>query len=343
MDDLIHFEPISNGIDYLLDVVEKLGQGGTIAHRDLKLSILHLHASVEVLLKIRLEKEHWTLVVSKAEKTDRDKFVEGEFASATIEETIRRLKSVLEIEISKEEENIIKKLGAYRNKLQHWGAEISRDDIFITAAQTLHFLIPFIHEQLLPVISSEERERIDDDLDRIRTGLASIDHYVKERLNFLKSGVFAGSTSRVITCSYCLQFSIIVEEGASRCELCFRSWSTDELFSEYLGRIKGHWFASSKDLLLAEDSGECPLCEGTSFIYGVPTLEVPEGRNGFCFDCKSSPSHDFCLRCGRAFISRDAMTVCDYCFEEAVLRELGEMHVEPPFQKEIGRAAELVV
>lgn len=58
----VDFPPIQNGIDYLLSVTNHLTHGDPPEPRDLKYAILHLQAAVEVLLKARLQREHWSQV-----------------------------------------------------------------------------------------------------------------------------------------------------------------------------------------------------------------------------------------------------------------------------------------
>jgi hypothetical protein len=42
--------------------------GGTPSAQDLKYAVLHLQAAREVLLKVRLIREHWTLVFKNPDK-----------------------------------------------------------------------------------------------------------------------------------------------------------------------------------------------------------------------------------------------------------------------------------
>jgi hypothetical protein len=45
-----------------------------------KYSVIHLYAAVEMLLKARLMREHWSLIVSKPEQANLAKFMAGDFA-----------------------------------------------------------------------------------------------------------------------------------------------------------------------------------------------------------------------------------------------------------------------
>jgi hypothetical protein len=118
----LHFPPVLNGVDYLVDVVERLAKGDDDPDpRDLKYAVLHLQAASEVLLKTRLQIEHWTLVVKDATKTDRAAYDRGDFESVTPREAIRRLVDVVGIEITEADTKALLALVRARNSLQHWG------------------------------------------------------------------------------------------------------------------------------------------------------------------------------------------------------------------------------
>lgn len=54
----IEFRPVRNGVDYLLSAVQHLTAGQQPpGDRDLKYTVLHLHAATEVLLKARLVRD----------------------------------------------------------------------------------------------------------------------------------------------------------------------------------------------------------------------------------------------------------------------------------------------
>jgi len=48
--------------------------------------MINFYASIELFLKARLLKEHWTLIVTKKTEPDIDKFISGDFQSITINE-----------------------------------------------------------------------------------------------------------------------------------------------------------------------------------------------------------------------------------------------------------------
>ncbi|MFJ5534146.1 hypothetical protein [Streptomyces sp. NPDC093261] len=74
----VYFPPVRNGLDYLVSVVEHLEAGTErVSARDLKYAVLHLAAGAEVLLKARLQLEHWSLVFSDPAKARRSELEDG--------------------------------------------------------------------------------------------------------------------------------------------------------------------------------------------------------------------------------------------------------------------------
>lgn len=95
----VDFPPIANGLDYLLSVIASLAsdeeEWGWVSARDLKYSVLHLQAAAEVLLKYRLQQEHWTLVFAEPGKARREELADGSLTSCTPAQTVDRLRQGL--------------------------------------------------------------------------------------------------------------------------------------------------------------------------------------------------------------------------------------------------------
>lgn len=118
--DLVDFTPVRNGMDFLLSAFDHLSQrDGEPSPRDLKYGVLHLQAAVEVLLKARLIREHWSLVFNDPGKAKRGAYEKGSFASCGVHEAIDRLNNIVALEISQDQKNAVKTLADTRNALTH--------------------------------------------------------------------------------------------------------------------------------------------------------------------------------------------------------------------------------
>ncbi|MFT4256149.1 MAG: hypothetical protein QM599_04210 [Pseudoxanthomonas sp.] len=85
-----------------------------------KYSVIHFCAAVEMLLKARLMQEHWSLIVSRPDKANLGKFIEGDFVSVTLEDTRIRLRDVAGEDIDDAAYNSFKELAKHRNKMVHF-------------------------------------------------------------------------------------------------------------------------------------------------------------------------------------------------------------------------------
>ncbi len=87
-----------------------------------KYAILHLAASVELFLKARLMREHWTLIVSPKKVPTFDQLRAGDFVSVTLSEAIDRLNGVLPSAeaVSKDAATEFEAVARERNKIAHF-------------------------------------------------------------------------------------------------------------------------------------------------------------------------------------------------------------------------------
>ncbi|MGH7927193.1 MAG: hypothetical protein ACREQV_05315 [Candidatus Binatia bacterium] len=61
--------------------------------------MLHLQAAVEVLLKARLIRDHWSLVFEKPSAASSAARASGDFKSVTLEDTLSRLTNIASIDL----------------------------------------------------------------------------------------------------------------------------------------------------------------------------------------------------------------------------------------------------
>ncbi len=94
-------------MDHLLSVVNHLS--GEPEPQDLKYAVLHLQAAAEVLLKVRLIEEHWSLVFKNPGSARRDKFEASDFDSCGPNDAITRLREIVGKEVGEKFERNINK------------------------------------------------------------------------------------------------------------------------------------------------------------------------------------------------------------------------------------------
>ena len=85
-----------------------------------KYAVINLATAIELLLKARLVKEHWSLVMSRPEKANLVAFNAGTFHSVGLDEAVERLRNIAGVTLSKDEETCFRDLRDHRNKLVHF-------------------------------------------------------------------------------------------------------------------------------------------------------------------------------------------------------------------------------
>lgn len=112
---------LRNGLDFLKRAREELEEGQVM------FSIVSFWTAVEILLKVPLVHEHWTLVCS-GKKLERRKYLEGDFQSVSYDDACARLGDVLEKPLSKTTMAIFDKVRRHRNRVVHFYHNAASDD-----------------------------------------------------------------------------------------------------------------------------------------------------------------------------------------------------------------------
>ncbi len=311
----IHYPPVPNGIDYLRDVIDRLArESGEPSERDLKYAVLHLQAAAEVLLKARLREEHWTLVIARADKTNRKEFEKGKFDSASNHETVRRLVEVVGLDISNDDKKTLLDLAADRNQLQHWGITEEANAVLTRAAKVLDFLIRFLDQYLLPHIGAADEEAVAEDLDEIRIGLTHIESYVTSRMGRLRESNLKGHEDRTVRCPDCQQMALIVDGATNSCLFCPRDWTDSlELASAY---DNAYGYSPAPGDPYEDTLVDCPDCDTPTLVLEAETI-ASGGSVPLCFNCgEIQDDLQGCMRCGQLYRPIDEEVLCSDCFAD---------------------------
>ncbi len=110
----IFFDSLTrNAIDFLKKSVDELDKSP-------KYSVIHFCSAIELFFKARLLVEHWSLIVAKPENANLSKFQAGDFHSASMKETIKRLNNISGEKIENKAEQYFESVRNHRNKLIHF-------------------------------------------------------------------------------------------------------------------------------------------------------------------------------------------------------------------------------
>ena len=104
---------VDNAFDFLARAIEDLRERP-------KHSVINFYAAVELFLKARLMKEHWSLVVSKRQEPEWERFVAGDFVSVSLDEAAQRLTKVVKSGLTPAEYKEFQEVSRHRNKMVHF-------------------------------------------------------------------------------------------------------------------------------------------------------------------------------------------------------------------------------
>jgi hypothetical protein len=108
---------VSNALDFLRRALKEFKTAP-------KYSVIHFYSAIELFLKARLLAEHWTLVVSKRQEADLERFTAGDFISVTLDEANDRLTRIVRSGLTVVELQQFRSLGQHRNRMVHFFHEV---------------------------------------------------------------------------------------------------------------------------------------------------------------------------------------------------------------------------
>ncbi|QUF04724.1 hypothetical protein KCV87_00835 [Actinosynnema pretiosum subsp. pretiosum] len=331
----VDFPPLRNGVDYLLDAVQRLR--GTPDAKNLKYAVLHLHAGMEVLLKYRLICEDWRLILDDepASVTEQD-YVAGKFRSIGVSKTIQRLNDLEGITVTSSQKRAVTALEKLRNQLQHHGLSSTAQAVEAQAVKALTFLMHFIGQYITPDdrLDPSDKKFLERTLPDIRGPLGEIKALVETRMQDLRPVLEAVAKT---WCPECGQPAVLLaSEGVAapanipqheqpRCAFCTRSWPSRkdyvEDFTFFNLGLSDYGVADGGD----PPTSTCEQCyedmvvsfdfntgnHGTS--YEARCFACEEEFNDVCGICHQQPIYnpnvgegcDFCSACTETVFNKD--------------------------------------
>jgi hypothetical protein len=309
----VDFPPVENGVDYLLSVAGHLTSAEQPRPRDLKYAVLHLQAAAEVLLKTRLQLEHWSLVFKEPGQATRKKFEAGAFDSCTTSEAIARLKDIAGVAIDDKPAKSLAILSRWRNALQHYGLKANARAVDSRAAQVLDFLITFVHEQLVPALPPGQADTINVDLETIGEKLRTIESFIDTRLTRLGEEL-KDNLHRTVQCPTCDQWTLLIGDGKATCRFCHGVWDPTSALDEWS---------------LAQDLPEftvvpCPECSAMTLLLDHVWVAAggPQETCSLCFGCGTQfTTVAACGSCGDSYTpDENDLGLCGNCLTARIDR-----------------------
>lgn len=214
---------VRNAFDFLGRSIDEL-------ERHPKYSVIHFYSAIELFVKARLLKEHWTLIVMKPDQADKAKFLRGDFQSAGLKEANERLTKVAADGLLDEELKCFDGLRQERNQMVHFAHPAQGDDA--AAVKEMERIVAdhakgwfYLHRLLTGRWSKHfaDYEKAVQEMDR---RMRKQTKYLKQKFQLLVADIAAAKAkgSHFMDCPSCGFESFEVGEpvwvGVGRCMTC---------------------------------------------------------------------------------------------------------------------------
>ncbi|MEY8338591.1 hypothetical protein AALB16_11315 [Lachnospiraceae bacterium 62-35] len=144
-------EMVNAELDPFLD----LSSQGVFDELCMKHIILNLANFLELLVKYRLEQEHWTLIFSDLNKAKYSDYLAGDFISVDVKSGICRLKNICEMKYV-----FISSIHIYqyRNRLMHYTLISTFEQIIEDVANAMREIAEFVEKEVIEDLPKEAQK-----------------------------------------------------------------------------------------------------------------------------------------------------------------------------------------
>ena len=142
-----------------LDPFLYLFSQGDFDELTIKHIILNLANCLELLVKYRLEQEHWTLIFSDLNKAKYLDYLAGDFVSVDIKSGILRLKNICEMDYAFVASMHIYQ---YRNRLMHYTLNSTFEQLIKDVADSMKEIAEFVEKEIIKDLPQEAQKDFRD-------------------------------------------------------------------------------------------------------------------------------------------------------------------------------------
>ena len=279
---------LDNALDFLLSAAESVCRDE--GPRSLKECAMHLANGVELLVKARLVREHWSLIFANINQATTEELARAEFTSVDFPTAVKRMEQIARVTIDKTVLSHIDALRKLRNQITHFTANLDPTQTKSLVAKTMTFCIEFCEQQ--DMVAPDLMGKIGE----IRVNLTELQEFVAARMKRI-SEEWGGAL--IWECSECWQDALVIDGGEVECKYCNRT-------------------ANPRDLAAKHSEGgleDCPEC-GEEMTFALLLYNNDTDR-WQCFSCGEGGEHyDHCMRCDMIadFEGCEDFKICSSCF-----------------------------
>lgn len=270
----IHLDLLENGLDFVLSSLDPIVN--STEEKQLKYSILHLSAGVELILKERLKIEHWSLIFENVNKANDEDFKSGDFQTVNLEIAITRLENICGIILSEEDKRNLKELRKRRNKIEHFSVQEIDKSIKSIVSKVLSTTFTFIQNQFDENKLEENTLR---QIELLRIKVFNFAEFNQLRTAQIKESIdYYKDDHHIIQCPKCFQETMILMEP-TECLFCGYFDTPEKITKSYIDTVLGINLMNSPGHEADFPLTKCPSCSGNTLVIS--------GDERICFSCKS--------------------------------------------------------
>ena len=201
---------LANGLDFLVSSAKHASRD---EERSWKYAVLHSWYGMELLLKARLAREHWTLLFYNIDQADKAKFAQGDFRSIDSNQAYNRLRQICNVEIDRNDWKRLVFLRNLSNQVRHYVGVYNSNQAKSLVWKCTNIGIDFCNEQEMLNDSPEIQNLVYE----INNLMQEFDDFVDQRLTSIAS--YPDFTPEV-ECIKCWQEACTMNNDGTKCHFC---------------------------------------------------------------------------------------------------------------------------
>lgn len=292
---------IQNALDFAVQASKDLWDETLNEEQQLKYSTVHLYEGIELLLKARLMKEHWSLILTNPDKYKANSFEGGDFKSVAYEKARSRLEAYCGVILDDPAHHAFDALRKLRNKYVHFVCNESKTSVVAAQLKAWHYALRLLEEGFLDLLS--EHKSI---LAAAKNEMLRSEEFIEARFDEIQQELEkANEDGRlVITCPTCEKSALVIEDGGPDCKVCkAEEVAPYGIADDYAVMNIRRWKKDGYEVAWCETCGEqacVPVEEMLSEkAYTIISRDIGEDYEPYiCFACGDVAKDYFLKNCG---------------------------------------------
>jgi hypothetical protein len=325
-----------NGLAFLRRAVGEMSTQ-TVTLRNLSFAVVDLAAAVEVLIKARLVREHWTLICADPDKATPALVLAGTSKTVALEQAVKRLEGVAGVPMSASGyDKRVDEIARLRNRAIHF-TTVGAPPAALQAAlgRGLDLALWFLSTEFRGQADDGTQVLVEESIESLTTQVGHLKNLARERMTTI-----AGELDAAVICVECPRCSqptlMLVDGDVACCAFClWKPIDGSDSAVEYVCAVLGTSRYGAVTSGVYWPIFACHTCTEDAMVEGIKQLRPdPASLNAGqppcdwispahwgCFACGTTAALneiDHCTRCGTPTdTGYDGFPVCSDCFADA--------------------------